>query len=451
MLCLGFTNKKYIYNLQPSTEDEDPADALARAFDSSKIKEHLARQPGGGSAAAAAAAGGDETDDDGEEDGGDDADMQEGEEEDDADQMVAGDDYDEEAAAMGGAVLGDEFAPECDDSVGQFAAHGQPVFSVAVHGNLVATGGEDEAGYLWRLDTRETVARLDGHTDSVVAVGFSADGAHVATAAMDGAIRVWKAATAALVCELNCGDDLACFAWHPKANFLVAGTASGAAYMFDVPGGNMTFFGGHQAPLTCLAWAPDGRTFVTGSEEGSLISWSPKTAQPLVQLDAKTHTFHQAGITAVAYAPDNTLVVSGAQDGSVVLVQIKAGKVVGTLPGAQDSIESIAVSAGDPQLVAVGCLDGAVRVYDPSRLLLRYACMHDAGIVALRWLPARPFFVSASLDGTVRVWDARAGECKAVMQGHTRQLLALALSDDAALAISTSDDGRALVYALPPL
>ena len=47
-------------------------------------------------------------------------------------------------------------------------------------------------------------------------------------------------------------------AWHPKANFLIAGTAGGAAYMFDVPGGNMTFFGGHQAPVSALAWAPDG-------------------------------------------------------------------------------------------------------------------------------------------------------------------------------------------------
>jgi hypothetical protein len=41
-----------------------------------------------------------------------------------------------------------------------------------------------------------------------VAVGFNNDGSFAATAAMDGAIRVWKTADGSLACEVNCGDDL---------------------------------------------------------------------------------------------------------------------------------------------------------------------------------------------------------------------------------------------------
>jgi WD40 repeat protein len=90
-------------------------------------------------------------------------------------------------------------------------------------------------------------------------------------------------------------------------------------------------------------------------------------------------------------------------------VQIKTGKVLGALAGAQDSIETIAVSTCEPTLVATGCLDGVIRVYEPFKMQLRYACRHDGGIVALKWLPAKPFVISCSLDGTVRIWDGRDG------------------------------------------
>ncbi len=33
--------------------------------------------------------------------------------------------------------------------------------------------------------------------------------------------------------------------WHPVGRFLLAGSASGAVMMWDVPAGNMSYFSGH--------------------------------------------------------------------------------------------------------------------------------------------------------------------------------------------------------------
>ena len=33
--------------------------------------------------------------------------------------------------------------------------------------------------------------------------------------------------------------------WHPKGNFIIGGSGTGTVYMWDVPGGNMSYFGGH--------------------------------------------------------------------------------------------------------------------------------------------------------------------------------------------------------------
>lgn len=85
-----------------------------------------------------------------------------------------------------------------DNSIQQFTAHGagesKSVFAIAAHPTeaLAVSGGEDDLAYIWDTTTGETIVRLTGHTDSVAAVGFSADGQLVATGGMDGHVRLWR-------------------------------------------------------------------------------------------------------------------------------------------------------------------------------------------------------------------------------------------------------------------
>lgn len=89
-----------------------------------------------------------------------------------------------------------------DDTTIFFTGHGRDnaVFCIAVHpteSGVVVSGGEDECGRIWKADTGEEVAKLDGHTDSVTSVGWSWDGGMVATGGMDGKVLVWKKSSGA--------------------------------------------------------------------------------------------------------------------------------------------------------------------------------------------------------------------------------------------------------------
>lgn len=81
-----------------------------------------------------------------------------------------------------------------DSSVQHFPEHGKSVFVVNAHPTqpLAVSGGEDDFGYIWNIQTGETIVKLTGHSDSVICASFSADGELVSTGGMDGKVRVWR-------------------------------------------------------------------------------------------------------------------------------------------------------------------------------------------------------------------------------------------------------------------
>ncbi|GAA4727609.1 hypothetical protein [Phytohabitans rumicis] len=78
--------------------------------------------------------------------------------------------------------------------------HVGAVTSVASHGSLIASGGEDGTVRLWNLG-QQRPRTCAGHTGWVFAVAISADGLLVASAGDDGMIRLWDTRT-----DMNVGS-----------------------------------------------------------------------------------------------------------------------------------------------------------------------------------------------------------------------------------------------------
>lgn len=79
-----------------------------------------------------------------------------------------------------------------------------------------------------------------------------------------------------------------------------------------------------------------------------------------------------------------------------------------------------------------------------TRLILR----HDDGATQMQFLANSPFLLSTSVDRTLRLWDARNGQCMHVYQGHQDMILSLACSPNQRI-VTGGEDGVALVFPWP--
>ncbi|CAI5964975.1 unnamed protein product [Closterium sp. NIES-65] len=123
------------------------------------------------------------------------------------------------------------------------------------------------------------------------------------------------------------------------------------------------------------------------------------------------------------------------------------GQVLGKLEGHTDSVEAVVFNPLGPT-VATASLDGSVRIFDINSLQLRSTCTHQDEVVQMAWAPAAPLLVTATADGAVHVWDARTGAIQRTLRGNRDAVVSLALTPDAAFAVTGSDDHTARVFQL---
>ena len=379
-----------------------------------------------------------------------------------------------------------------DNSIQQFTTHNaaspdepKSVFTIAAHPTepIAVSGGEDDLGYIWDTRTGEVITKLTGHTDSVAAAGFSADGQMVATGGMDGHIRLWRHVarsgnwrTWEFLTDVQGPDEVVWLRWHPTGNVLAAGSTDSTVWIWNFPSGTpLLVLSAHDSPVTTGVWTPNGKRLLTASESGSLIFTDPRTPAPAFKLSPSDARFAlDGGITSVGINGASTLAVVGGADGAVRVVHLGKGEVVGALeshaegqsvecvafvyPTASGTVPSssgtnpVATASTELELVLTGGTDGKIHVSDLNTLRLRATLNgHEDAITSLTVHEGGRLVTSSSADKTLRTWDVRSGECIRVHKGHAGPVLGAAVGKGGEegkeeVVISAGDEGVCLVF-----
>jgi WD40 repeat protein len=219
-----------------------------------------------------------------------------------------------------------------------------------------------------------------GGIRSLVAWIRTDDVKYVASAGRDGTIRVWNADTGSMVGDpLRTGSAVHALVWWEKQNEVVL-TSAGS--------------------------------------DGSFSNWNPYDGTLL----ARTITDHNSAVRDIATwaTRDCRYLATGGYDGTIRIWDMESGLRVGDpLPGRGAPIAKLIAwqtSAGTFRL-ASGDDNGTIMIWTPENggsLVSGPLSAHTGLVGGLVPLPDgsdHECLVSASLDGTIRIWDPEAGSC----------------------------------------
>ena len=174
------------------------------------------------------------------------------------------------------------------------------------------------------------------------------------------------------------------------------------------------------------------------SHDGTWRLWDVAAEKELLLQEG-----HTSGTYGIAFHPDGSLVATSDLGGCIRLWDMRTGKTVMPLNGHNDQVLALDFNANGTFL-ASGGTDNTVKIWDLRRRKnVSTIPAHNKAICDIRY--AKPttggggaglgassnFFVTASYDMTLKLWNANNYQCVKVLQGHEARVMACDIAVEA--------------------
>lgn len=330
--------------------------------------------------------------------------------------------------------------------------HTSNVWSVAWSpgGKWVVSGSHDETVRLWDSEAGVQVGRpWEGHSEGVASVAWSPDGNWVVSGSHDKTLRLWDPSTGKQIGRPWEGhtDWIETVAWSPNANLVISGSDDCTLRMWDASMGIQIgeAWKGHVGSVRGVAWSPNGELVISAGADKNLLLWKASIGTS-VEDAWRGHTSH---VEAVAWSPDSKLVASAAYDNTVRLWKPSSGgSVAAVFEGHSGDVESVGWSPDGTTIATSSLVRGhAVVLWDtatgaPIRLGQSFPGTHSRHVYGLAFAPDSATLVSASIDGTLRIWDTASGAQVGRAARHTPMVSHLSFSHDGKYVVAEEEECR---------
>ena len=308
---------------------------------------------------------------------------------------------------------------------------GSGCFAVAFSPNgkeLAAANGFNPEGsassqlgvQIWDYAQGKKLRHLQEYQSSAKVIRYSADGTYLAVAGDDQAVHVWTTAdwNHRTLNDFTRNDTVAQLAFHPDNKKLATACVDGRLRVWDVSTGNVKqVFRGHTGEIMGVRWQHGGKQLVSAGYDKSIRIWDAEQEQ-----HSKVIGSHDAGIASISYDPKGRWIATASFNGEVKLWDSQGKKEPRMMAMYKDPAWCVEFSH-DGKWLAAGTGDwkrvkdkGIINLYEVSSGKLVRRMLAHAGLVwSIVFSPDGQMLASGGGEhnspGDVKVWDLQTGKC----------------------------------------
>ncbi|KAH8898322.1 hypothetical protein GQ53DRAFT_636865 [Thozetella sp. PMI_491] len=205
-------------------------------------------------------------------------------------------------------------------------------------------------------------------------------------------------------------------AWSPDGCQIASASIDGTVKIWDLAGQCLKTLEGHSGLVHAVAWSPDGRQIASASDDRTVKTWN------LAGQCLKTLKGHSLSVYGVVWSLDGRQIASVSGDG-IIKIWDPAGQCLKTFNGHSHWtfnghshwVKTVAWSP-DGRQIASASGDGIVKIWDLAGQCLKTFKAHSYCVNAVAWSPDGRQIASALDDGTVKIWDQATGQCSITLK-----------------------------------
>lgn len=327
---------------------------------------------------------------------------------------------------------------------------------------------------------------LPGHDEAVLDVKFSSDGNYLCSGSGDKTIRFWDLNTETPIkkCEGHLGW-VQVLSFSPDCSKLASGDSLGTICIWLTKEKTLkTTLKGHKKFISAICWEPyhlnpDCNKIVSSSKDFTVKIWNVNMGNCI-----QTFNFHSACVTKVIWSGIGNI-YSSSEDKSIKIINSN-GKYLGSLDGHSHWVNclslnteyvlnnsyhdfSVTNTTADSSVYKERCLAKFNKIYNLHKEILvtgsddctiilwkpeisnkpiKRLPGHQNAINQIQFSPNGLFFISASFDKSIKLWNVISDSCLHTFRGHIASVYVLSWSLDSKLFLSGSKDTTLKVWSI---